>query len=108
MGTDRTRPRRLLTPYPWYVPFRTRLRKAWLMAGHRSLAYTGNINGAFGWTGKLHVRVSMHPDGRRQPWPRWRQQIARMFVILDVFLSQPEYYFVSHYDLSYPQCGRIR
>jgi len=91
MGTDRTRPRRLLRPYPWYTPFGTRLR--WALTynpAHQSEAYTGNLK------------------KKKLPWPRWRKEVARILIIIDVFLSQPEYWLVSHYDLTYRQCARLR
>ncbi len=69
-------------PYHWYIPFKTRLLNARMGRGHRSKAYAG--------------------------WPRWRRRITRIFVILDVFIGQPEYYILGHYPLTYRQCGRLR
>jgi len=90
MGTNRTCPGRRLNPYPWYLCFRTRLTRAKYMWRHKSPAYRGD------------------PKKGKAPWPEWRRRIARMFVILDVFLSQPEYYFLGHYNLNYYQCARLR
>jgi hypothetical protein len=91
MGTDRTRPRRLLRPYRWYRPFASRLRRAKTYdPAHQSEAYRGN------------------PEKKKLPWPQWRKEVARKFIILDVFLSQPEYWLVGHYDLTYRQCARLR
>jgi hypothetical protein len=73
------------------MPFGTRLRRAHTYnPAHQSEAYTGN------------------PKKKKLPWPRWRKEVARILIILDVFLSQPEYWLVNHYDLTYPQCSRLR
>jgi len=78
-------------PYPWYVPFPERLRGAITYhRGHWSKAYTGD------------------PKKKKLPWPRWRKEVARILVILCTFLSQPEYWLVGNFDLTYPQCKFLR
>jgi hypothetical protein len=77
--------------HDWYMPFGERLWRA--MAYHRvhqSEAYGGN------------------PKKNKPAWPRWRKGIAHVFVVLSVFLSQPEYWIVGNFDLGYRQCARLR
>src|SRR5271157_159668 len=88
MGTNRTRPRRLLIPYSWYRPFRQRLRNAWHMWNHRSPAWKGT---------------------KKKPgWPEWRKQLARAVVVFCTIVDHPEVWLLGHYDLSYPQCAKLR
>jgi hypothetical protein len=75
-------------PYRWYIPFKTRLRHAIHMDGHRSDAYTGTE--------------------KKPAWSWWRREVARIFIIIDAFIGQPEYYILGHYPLTYCQCGRLR
>jgi len=78
-------------PYDWYMPFGERLWRALTYnPAHQSEAYRGN------------------PKKKKLPWPRWRKEVARILIILDVFLSQPEYWLVGNINLTYRQCARLR
>lgn len=90
MGVWVSSPPISMKPYPWYVPFIVRLQNAMKMDGHRSEAYTGN------------------PKKKKSAWPKWRQQVARSYAVLDVFLSQPECWLVGNFPLTYPQCRSLR
>ncbi len=79
------------TPYRWYKPFPERLYRAITYHRvHQSEAYRGN------------------PKKKKPAWPRWRREVARVFVILDVFFSQPEYWLLGNLNLSYRQCKWLR
>jgi hypothetical protein len=78
-------------PYGWYTPLGERLWRAITYnLAHQSEAYTGNSK------------------KKKLPWPRWRKEVARILIILDVFWGQPEYWLVGNLNLTYRQCARLR
>lgn len=73
-----------------YCSLRDRLRRAISYTGHASEAYRGN------------------PKKNKPAWSFWRKTPARIWVVIDVFIGQPEYWLVTHLPLTYPQCVRLR